>query len=70
MDEVVEHLCEVVAACFFHVYGGREFGDGGQRALFLVELDCVDEVVGSWIGRRFVRARVRAGAGKIATGHL
>jgi len=62
VDEVVEHLGEAFAAGLFYVYGGGEFGDGGELALILVELDCVDEVNGRRIGGRLAAVRVRAEA--------
>jgi hypothetical protein len=59
VDEVVEHLGEAFAAGLFYVYGSGEFGDGGELALILVELDCVDEVNGRRIGGRLAAVRVR-----------
>jgi len=64
MDEVVEHLSEDAAALLFLVFGGGQFGDGGQCAQFFVELDCVNEVFGSRIGGRFVAARPETDAGR------
>ena len=45
MDEVVEHLSEADAAGLFYVYGGGEFGDGGDGAELGVEDEFVDQGV-------------------------
>ncbi len=62
VQEVVEHLSEVVVACFFRVFGGGEFGDGGDGTEVGVEDDVFDR------GVCVHRVRGAIGAGLAAAG--